>query len=46
MLFRVRRNIDRQTLQGPFCEVSENVVRMVIRTATLQIEDASEDRGS
>jgi transcriptional regulator with GAF, ATPase, and Fis domain len=44
MVFRVRRNIDRQTLQGPFCEVSENVVRMVIKTGDLfKSEDASED---
>jgi transcriptional regulator with GAF, ATPase, and Fis domain len=44
MVFKVRRNIDRQTLQGPFCEVSENVVRMVTRSGEIfKSEDASED---
>jgi transcriptional regulator with GAF, ATPase, and Fis domain len=44
MVFKVRRNIDRQSLQGPFCEVSENVVRMVIKTGEIfKSEDASED---
>jgi transcriptional regulator with GAF, ATPase, and Fis domain len=44
MVFKVRRNIDRQTLQGPFCEVSENLIRMVIKSGEIfKSEDASED---
>jgi transcriptional regulator with GAF, ATPase, and Fis domain len=44
MVFKVRRNIDRQTLQGPFCEVSENLIRMVIKSGEIfKAEDASED---
>ncbi len=44
MQFKVRRNIDLQTLQGPFCEVSENVARMVFRTGEIfNSEDARED---
>jgi transcriptional regulator with GAF, ATPase, and Fis domain len=44
MQFKVRRNIDRQTLQGPFCEVSENVARLVFRTGEIfNSEDARED---
>ena len=44
MVFKVRRNIDKQTLQGPFCEVSENLIRMVIKSGDIfKSEDASED---
>jgi transcriptional regulator with GAF, ATPase, and Fis domain len=44
MAFKVRRNIDKQTLQGPFCEVSENVIRMVIKSGEIfKAEDAAED---
>jgi len=44
-VFKVRRNIDRQTLQGPFCEVSQNVVRMVMKTGDLfNSENACEDQ--
>jgi transcriptional regulator with GAF, ATPase, and Fis domain len=44
MVFKVRRNIDRQTLQGPICEVSENIARMVVRTGEFfNSEDALED---
>jgi transcriptional regulator with GAF, ATPase, and Fis domain len=35
LLFKVRRNIDRQTLKGPFCEVSENVIRSVVKTGEI-----------
>jgi transcriptional regulator with GAF, ATPase, and Fis domain len=35
LLFKVRRNIDRQTLKGPFCEVSENVIRTVVKTGEI-----------
>jgi transcriptional regulator with GAF, ATPase, and Fis domain len=44
MQFKVRRNIDKQTLHGPFCEVSENLARMVFRTGEIfNSEDARED---
>jgi transcriptional regulator with GAF, ATPase, and Fis domain len=44
MVFKVRRNIDKQTLQGPFCEVSENVIRMVVKSGEIfKAEDAAED---
>ena len=35
LVFKVRRNIDRQTLKGPFCEVSENIIRSVVKSGEL-----------
>jgi transcriptional regulator with GAF, ATPase, and Fis domain len=44
LVFRVRRNIDRQSLKGPFCEVSENIVRTVVKTGDMfNSENAAED---
>ena len=44
-VFKVRRNIDRQTLQGPFCEVSQNVIQKVMKSGDLfNSENACEDQ--
>jgi len=44
LAFKVRRNIDKQTLKGPFCEVSENVIRTVVRSGEIfSSANAAED---